>query len=1480
MSRLTNTSLGLLVLVSTISVVVGQPTFNKTFNPDTIGPGTNSRLRFEIANDSGSPVENLAFTDILPAGLTITDPTVVSNTCNGTLTAPDGGDTISLSGGTVAGSATCVIEVDVTGSTDGVFMNVSGDLTSDAGNSGNATADLTVSSDRPLFSKSFSPAPIPFGGRSTLTLTIENTTDSFFISLAFTDDLPAGLEVADPANLTNTCGGSLAATPGSTTISLILGSLPGSSTCTIEFDVVAGAAGRLINSTSPLSANNQINQPRPSGFANAALEVTLDAVNIVKNFTDDPVGAGGTATLEFTIANRDRDFDAVNVTFSDDLDATLSGLEAVGLPAMDVCGVGSMLSGTSTISLTGGLIPAGESCTFSVTLQVPPGAASGEYPNTTSNLTGDLGGGSFSSDGAIDSLFVTNAPVLTKTFLPDTVGAGDTTTIEFTITSSPDASASDITFMDNLTAFLSGAQVTSLPAAGFCGGGSLLQLVSIIGEDFLLLSNGSLAADDSCTFQVDLLIPAGQASGPFVNTTTNIMAETQVVDQPPMSQVGNAASATLNVVAGPRLSKSFTDDPVSPGDTVTLEFTLTHDEFAASDAVNISFSDDLGAALTGLAAVGLPMNDVCGMGSQIAGTGVLSFTGGTLAPAASCTFSVTLQVPAGALPGSFLNTTSDVTADVGGVATISPFASDSLIIGGVDFTKTFTNDPTIPGDTVNLEFTIANNTALDAANISFQDNLNAVITGLAAEGPLPANPCGAGSTIVGTTNLQLSGGDLLAGTSCTFSVTVRVPGGAPEGDFGNTTTPLTLDLGGNPLVLDTALDVLSVSSEMLDLTKTFTDDPVVPGGTVTLEFMLANLNAGSAASGITFTDNLGAALSGLAAIGLPANDICGAGSTISGTSLLTLTGGNLPAGGSCTFSVTLQVPAVASGTTVTNTTSTVSGTINDLPVTGSEASDNLMISVLNFSKSFSGPSVAGGMVTLSFTIENVSTDTTASGLAFTDDLNAVLAGLAAAGLPASNVCGAGSQISGATFLTFSGGTLAPMASCNFDIVLQVPAGAFPGTFPNTTSDLFLSGVEAADPATDSLSVEPPPLFSKSFAPDPIALGGVSTLTFVIDNTASALAASALDFTDNLPAGLVVASPSNASTTCTGGALTAVSGAGVISYSGGTVAASSSCTVQADVASQVSGSFVNTSGDLTSSSGNSGPASDSLRVNPPPAFSKAFAPDTIPQDTVSTLTFTIDNTASTVAATGLAFTDNLPAAVTVANPPNASTTCTGGTLTAASGANQVSYSGGTVAASSSCTIQVDVSGNSQGMHVNTTGNLTSSLGNSGTASDTLTVNAPTIFTKRFSTGTVVVGQVFTLTFTIDNSSSTVAATGLNFVDNLPAGMTVADPANASNTCTGGTLTANPGESQISYSGGSVAAMSICGIEVDVVASSAGDLTNTTEELSSSLGNSGAASAQVEVIRGRDMQEIPILGTWGLLGLAGLLLALGWGRLARR
>ena len=130
-----------------------------------------------------------------------------------------------------------------------------------------------------------------------------------------------------------------------------------------------------------------------------------------------------------------------------------------------------------------------------------------------------------------------------------------------------------------------------------------------------------------------------------------------------------------------------------------------------------------------------------------------------------------------------------------------------------------------------------------------------------------------------------------------------------------------------------------------------------------------------------------------------------------------------------------------------------------------------------------------------------------------------------------------------------------------------------------------------------------------------------------------------------------------------------------------------------------------------------------------------------------------------------------AGLVVASPANASTTCSGGTLTATSGTGTVSYTGGTVAAAATCRVSADITAASDGAYTNTTGDLTSSFGNSGTSDATLTVASPEIVVQRPAAttiadggtdaqGSVAAAEQQSLTYTIanpGNATLTISAT---------------------------------------------------------------------------------------------------------------------------
>ncbi|MBN1999754.1 T9SS type A sorting domain-containing protein, partial [candidate division KSB1 bacterium] len=260
--------------------------------------------------------------------------------------------------------------------------------------------------------------------------------------------------------------------------------------------------------------------------------------------------------------------------------------------------------------------------------------------------------------------------------------------------------------------------------------------------------------------------------------------------------------------------------------------------------------------------------------------------------------------------------------------------------------------------------------------------------------------------------------------------------------------------------------------------------------TVTLEFTVTNTHASYSATNIAFTDNLSG--SGLWPHNLPLNDICGPGSQISGTNILSFTRGSLAPNSSATFSIDLSIPAGGLQTpSFFNSTSPITATLNNSTRTGDPATAYLQINLLEFTKQFTDPpAVPGGSVPLVFTITNYSVVPLA-GLSFSDNLNTVLPGLSAIGLPANDVCGTGSQLSGTNFLQLTGGSLSSLEFCTFSVVLQVPPSAAPGIYTNTASNIFMGGLSISNSATAALGItQPIPIRLVSFTAERVPEAGI------------------------------------------------------------------------------------------------------------------------------------------------------------------------------------------------------------------------------------------------------------------------------------------------------------------------------------------------------------------------------------------------------
>lgn len=504
----------------------------------------------------------------------------------------------------------------------------------------------------------------------------------------------------------------------------------------------------------------------------------------------------------------------------------------------------------------------------------------------------------------------------------------------------------------------------------------------------------------------------------------------------------------------------------------------------------------------------------------------------------------------------------------------------------------------------------------------------------------------------------------------------------------------------------------------------------------------------------------------------------------------------------------------------------------------------------------------GGVVQIRFDVGNPN-GIALTGVAFTFTLPA--------GLSVPNIgntaigCGTVSATSPST-ITYSNGTIAantPSTSspCNFEInVTSSTQGVYTGTSTPITSAQSPPG----NSGTATLTVGNPPTISKTFSSPTAGVNGSATLSFALANPNSAVTVSGIGFTDTLPAGMVIAAVPNLSNSC-GGTATATAGGGSVALSGGTLGNSATCTVSVAVAFTSTGIKNNTVQVSSTNLGNGNTSNTSISVLAAPSLSTSFNPTSIAVGASAQFVFSVANPNASNSLTGIAFTDTLPAGLVVATPNGASGTCGGGGFAATAGGSSIGFSGGTLAANSTCTVSVNVTGTSAGTRSTTTGAVASNeagTGNTSTAS--ITIDGPPTFAAAFSPTSILAGGNATLAFTIGNPAANPdALTGIGFSDTLPAGLTVAS---ATSSACGGTLTTTS-PSTIALTGATLASGATCQVSVSVSSNGApGSYTVTTAAIASGNGGSGStANATLQVASG----SVPTLDRLGMLLLALLL-----------
>lgn len=194
---------------------------------------------------------NIGFTDTFPSGLDLANTQFTSN-CGGSVVLSTTGVNVTVSGVDLDAGASCTITVNVTPTELPSLYNQTSTPTSDQG-PGTPGSDNLIVIGPPVLNKAFGAKTIQLNGTTSLSFNLFNPNDFDLTGVGFTDTLPAGLVIADPADLNNGCGGSVTANAGSSTITVSGIDLAGS--CDISLNVTGTTPGLKNNVTSAPTSN-------------------------------------------------------------------------------------------------------------------------------------------------------------------------------------------------------------------------------------------------------------------------------------------------------------------------------------------------------------------------------------------------------------------------------------------------------------------------------------------------------------------------------------------------------------------------------------------------------------------------------------------------------------------------------------------------------------------------------------------------------------------------------------------------------------------------------------------------------------------------------------------------------------------------------------------------------------------------------------------------------------------------------------------------------------------------------------------------------------------------------------------------------------------------------------------------------------------------------------------------------------------------
>lgn len=340
--------------------------------PAGVLAGTNLTFTVTASNAGPSTAANVALTDVLPANTTFVSATQTGGPAFSCVHAA-GTITCTTASLAPAAMATFNFVVSVAANATGTISNtaqITSGTPDPAPGNNSSTSVTTIGTGADLIVTKSAPAAIVAGNNLTFTVSASNAGPSTAVNVSLTDAVPANTTFV---SATQTSGPAFTCGHASGTITCTVASLAPAAAATFDFvvSVPAAATGAVSNTAQIASATPDPAPGNNSATTTTAITPAPADVAITKTVNGQTFVPGAPAVFTIVVTNAGPG-PATNTVVTDVLPAgaTLTGASST----QGTC------SGTATVTCTLGTLPANESATITLNVNLP--LAQGTVTNT------------------------------------------------------------------------------------------------------------------------------------------------------------------------------------------------------------------------------------------------------------------------------------------------------------------------------------------------------------------------------------------------------------------------------------------------------------------------------------------------------------------------------------------------------------------------------------------------------------------------------------------------------------------------------------------------------------------------------------------------------------------------------------------------------------------------------------------------------------------------------------------------------------------------------------------------------------------------------------------------------------------------------------------------------------------------------------------------------------------------------------------